>query len=248
MDLLKELYPERAAGGYSRVDGTIAFYTRVQALLDHLSNGAQVVDFGAGRGAFQDDPVVYRRRLRDLRGPTRTVIGVDVDPIVKTNPMIDEGRIMERERGVIPVADGSTNLIVSDFTWEHLDDPRAAAAEFDRILVPGGWICARTPNRWGYIAMGARLVPNKLHVTALRRLQPRKKAVDTFPTRYRLNTRQAMVGFFPSPRYSVFAYTCDSEVGLYAGKSRLLSNVIRLIHHAPAPWRSIWLIFIRKEP
>jgi hypothetical protein len=56
-------------GGFSRVDGSIEFYTRVNAL---LGPDMTVVDFGAGRGAgVLDDPVRYGlldltlRRTRD---------------------------------------------------------------------------------------------------------------------------------------------------------------------------------------
>jgi hypothetical protein len=61
------LYPEKAAGGFSRVDGTIAFYGRVGALLAEAGSDAVALDFGAGRGAFLDNPVRARRDVRMLR-------------------------------------------------------------------------------------------------------------------------------------------------------------------------------------
>jgi SAM-dependent methyltransferase len=48
---------------------------------------------------------------------------------------------------------------VSDFTFEHIVDPAQAARELDRVLKHGGWLCARTPNRYGYIALANRFVP-----------------------------------------------------------------------------------------
>lgn len=59
-------YPERAAGGFSHTDGTIAFYARVEAL---LRPDLTVVDLGAGPGSsISGDPVSWRARLRQLKG------------------------------------------------------------------------------------------------------------------------------------------------------------------------------------
>ena len=238
-------FPEQAAGGFTRVDGNVSFYSRVQALLIDLPPGATVLDFGAGRGQAAEDPVAYRRELSDLRGAGRTVVGVDIDLAVTQNPRLDEAQVIG-PNGRLPLGDQSVDLIVSDFTFEHVGDPAHTAAELDRVLKPGGWICARTPNRWGYIAVGARLVPNRLHVRALRFLQPDKAAEDTFPTKYRLNTRSALERHFPAPRFEVSAYTMDAEGHLYAGSSRLLAAAIGSTRYFPPPLRSLWLAFIRK--
>lgn len=238
-------YPEIGAGGYSRVDGSVAFYGRVQALLAGLTEPITIVDFGAGRGRVADDPVPFRRQLQELRGPGRTVIGVDVDPVVTSNPRVDEGRVIGAD-GVIPVDDDSVDLVVSDWTFEHVDRADQAAAELDRILKPGGWICSVTPNKWGYIAVGARIVPNRLHVGALHRLQPGKAEADTFPTRYRMNTKRDLRRLFPEPRFHLHAYTADAEPYLYAGGSRAVAGVMSLAHRLPGPLKTTWQIFIQK--
>src|ERR1039458_7226174 len=69
-------YPEARFGGFSDVDGTIAFYGRVRALVE---GGAVVLDVGCGRGGGCDDVVRYRREIRSLRGRAGRVIGIDVD-------------------------------------------------------------------------------------------------------------------------------------------------------------------------
>lgn len=238
-------FPEQSAGGFTRLDGTVSFYGRVQALLADLPPEATVLDFGAGRGQAAEDPVAYRRELSDLRGECRTVVGVDVEPAVLRNERLDDARVIGPD-GQLPLDDQSVNLVVSDFTFEHVKDPVRTAAELDRVLKPGGWICARTPNRWGYIAIGARLVPNRWHAHALRTLQPQKATEDTFPTRYRLNTRSALERHFPAPRFEVSAYTMDAEGYLYAGSSKLLSSAISAARYLPGPLRSMWFAFIRK--
>ena len=239
------LYPEVIAGGYTRDDGVVSFYTRVQALLEGRSD-AVVVDFGAGRGAPAEDPAPIRRRLQDLRGPGRQVIGVDVDPAVLDNPLVDSARVVGAA-DPLPFDDGSVDLVVSRSTWEHIEDPAHVAAELGRIVKPGGWICAVTPNRWGYIAIGASMVPNALHVRVLRRLQPHKAAEDTFPTRYRMNTRRDLQRLFPPDRFQLAAFTFDAEPYLYAGGSTLALMALRALHHLPAPMRSLWQVFITKD-
>jgi SAM-dependent methyltransferase len=233
-------YPELGAGGFSHVDGTVQFYARINALIapDHT-----VVDLGAGRGGFLEDPVIYRRELRRLQGKVRRVIGLDVDPAVLANPGVDEAHVLE-PNGRFPLPDHSVDLLVSDFTFEHIDAPEHIAAEIGRVLRPGGWLCARTPNKWGYIGLGARIVPNRLHNTALRRLQPAKQERDTFPTRYRMNTVADLRRLFPEDSYEHYTYAADSEPA-YAGSSSAgwwLADGI--FHRAPRRCRSVLYVFI----
>ncbi|MFU8771779.1 MAG: SAM-dependent methyltransferase, partial [Anaerolineales bacterium] len=89
MDYKSIFYPESRFGGFSNVDGTIAFYQRVNSLIDLETI---VIDVGCGRGAYQDDPIPYRKQLRELRHNCSRVIGIDVDPSAKDNPFVDEFR------------------------------------------------------------------------------------------------------------------------------------------------------------
>lgn len=177
-----------AVGGFLTNDLTVDFYERVRAIVGHEPN---VVDFGAGRGEWLEDSSPRRKALRDLRDIAGRIVGLDVDPAVKTNPTLDEPHVIDG-LGPLPVEDGWADLVLAEWVLEHLDDPAWFAAECARITRPGGWVCGRTPNRSGYIAWAGRAVPNRLHVSALRRLQPDRKAEDVFPTRYRLNTIGAL--------------------------------------------------------
>jgi SAM-dependent methyltransferase len=244
-DVVSSLYPEMAAGGFSRVDGAVAFYTRVGALLEAAGPGALVVDFGSGRGACLDDPVPYRRRLRLLRGRGARVVGVDIDPAVLENQAVDEGHVVE-VGGKLPFDDGSVDLVVSDYAFEHVTDPAWAAAEIDRVLRPGGWLCVKTPNRWGYIGLAARAVPNRFHVRLLRRLQPGKPADDTFPTAYLLNTPRDLRRWFPPGRFRHVVWAADSEPA-YAGASPVLAHAGRAAFVVtPPPLRSVLYAFLQK--
>src|SRR6185369_8921636 len=80
-------YPESKLAGFTNVDGTIAFFNQVNALLKPVS---VVVDFGCGRGEYKEDPVEFRRKLRILKGKVRKVIGLDLDPAGKKNPFLNQ--------------------------------------------------------------------------------------------------------------------------------------------------------------
>lgn len=238
------IFPESAAGGFSRVDGTVAFYTRVNAL---LRPDSIVLDFGAGRGAgLVDDPVPYRRSLRLLRGKVRKVIGVDVDEAVHLNSGLDEAHRIE-PGAPLPIADNSVDLIVADFVFEHIAEPERCAAELDRVLRPGGWICARTPNRWNYVAIGARLVPEKLHEKLLTRLQPERKREDVFPTWYRMNDLGILRRLFPPERYLHCSYCISAEPAYLPRRVWIWRIATALDRVLPTFLQSNILFFARKR-
>lgn len=237
-------YPETSIDDFTRIDSTVEFYTRVGALIEPDS---VVVDYGAGRGEwFVDGTSATRRRLRDFRGRARKVIGLDVDPVVASNPAMDETHVIS-EQARLPLDDESVDVVVSDFTFEHVADPRQVSSELDRVLRPGGWICARTPNKWGYIGLGARLVPNRLHTSWLTRLQPERKPEDVFPVCYRLNTPKDVRAHFSPERFVSVIYAVAGEPG-YGGSSRVLWRAIDTIQRfEPRSMHPMLLMFLQKR-
>lgn len=237
-------FPETIIDDFSRIDNTIEFYTRVNAL---LSQDMTIVDLGAGRGQWYADATsTTRKTLRDLRGKVKHVIGVDVDPVVTQNPSLDEAHTIALD-AQLPLDDGSVDIVISDFTFEHIENPTHFSAEIDRVLRPGGWVCARTPNKWGYIGIAARLAPNQFHAKLLRRLQPGHKEIDVFPTKYRLNTRRAVARYFPADRYDNIVYTAPCEPR-YAGASRALWSLFQVGHRLePRAFDPMLSIFLRKH-
>jgi SAM-dependent methyltransferase len=243
-NILGELYPETRVGGFSSVDGTVQFFVRVNAL---LSPGMTVVDFGAGRGEYAcDDLVGFRRDCRILKGKVERVIGLDVDAAVLSNPAIDEAHVVAPNEQW-PIAAESVDLILSDHTFEHIDDPRKVVAEFDRVLKPGGWVCARTPNKWGYIGLGARVVPNSKHMSLLKKLQPQRNHIDVFPTRYRLNTQKAIHRYFPAPSWNAILYTWNAQPA-YFSNSALAWNLMHLLFRmTPRKFGATLMLFAQKN-
>lgn len=68
MSYKNDFSPESKFGGFSNIDGTIAFYTRVNPL---LASSSIVLDVGCGRGIYNKDLVILRRNLRILRGKVK---------------------------------------------------------------------------------------------------------------------------------------------------------------------------------
>jgi SAM-dependent methyltransferase len=245
LPIRREVYPEVGAGGFSSVDGIIEFYGRINAI---LTSEMTVIDFGAGRGKDAvDDTVAYRRSLRRLKGKARTVIGADIDIAIAQNPSLDSA-VLIQDSAPLPFATSSVDLVLSDYTFEHVNDPVAVAKEIDRVLKPEGWICARTPNRWGYIALGATIVPNRLHIAFLRFLQPARKAGDVFPTRYRLNTRKTLAELFPAELYDDYSYYYDPEPS-YFGTSVVFNKIARtILKFVPLRCAALLMVFKQKKP
>ncbi|MDT4914265.1 MAG: hypothetical protein QOC66_3393, partial [Pseudonocardiales bacterium] len=146
-----------------------------------------VVDVGCGRASMADQP--QGRIFHDLRGPGRHVIGIDLDPVGESNPIIDEFRFIDSS-GRWPLDDASVDLAVSDFVLEHVDDGTAFVAELARTLRPGGVFVARTISRYSPMSAVARVVPNRKHARWLRIFQPGRLEMDVFPTRYRMNSER----------------------------------------------------------
>ncbi|QIK80039.1 class I SAM-dependent methyltransferase [Sphingomonas piscis] len=241
--LIKRIFPEAQVSGFAHIDQEVAFFTQVAAL---LRPDDVVLDFGAGRGAWlETEPSLYKRWLHNFRGRCAHVDGCDVDPVVKDNPTLDAAATFAPGEA-LPYPDNRFDLIVSRYVFEHLPDPEWAARELLRVLRPGGWICALTPNKWGYVALASRLLPNRHHARALSSVQPGRQERDVFPTVYRLN-RPADVRRHFGHGADVFHYS-TSAVPSYHFGSALLFRLLRLVHRLTPPPFDVGLrFFIRKR-
>jgi SAM-dependent methyltransferase len=234
-------FPECAAGGFSRRDGSIDFYSRVSSL---VNPGSVVLDYGAGRGArFSDDG--YRARLANLKGRVARLVGADVDEIVLKNPYVDEAYVIELDTP-LEFADATFDLIYSDWVLEHIATPELFAAEVHRLLKPGGWFCARTPNRWGIKGIGANLLPNHLHAKIMSRLQPGRQEIDVFPTTYLMNTRRRLRRFFPPSQWDDFSYMHSPEPVFLARSKVAFGLSLVYLRLAPDGLASNLHVFMRK--
>lgn len=167
----RNLYPDHAANWDDE-------YLR-SAVLARLQSDMVILDLGAGAGRVEQ---------MNFRGTARKVVGLDPDPRVRDNPFLDEAHVGMSDH--LPFPDECFDLVVCDNVLEHLESPESTLNEVARVLRPGGRFIAKTPNRAHYMPMVARLTPLKFH-KFVNRLRGRR-AEDTFPTRYRMNSRSAV--------------------------------------------------------
>jgi SAM-dependent methyltransferase len=227
-------------GGYQELDGTIEFYGRVCAILKPTHT---VLDLGAVRGAwFFEDQCAYRKTIRDIRSRVERLVGVDVDPIVLTNPTTNENLVIHNGR--IPLSDQSVDVILADYVCEHIQNPRDFCAELTRVLKPNGYVCARTPHKYCYVAIIARIIKNSRHSDVLSIAQPDRKTKDIFPTVYRLNTMKDIKAHFGS--FEHYSYLYSSEPQYYLGYKYLYHALNWLHRILPKVFVSNIFVFMTK--
>jgi ubiquinone/menaquinone biosynthesis C-methylase UbiE len=113
---------------------------------------------------------------------TCEVIGVDVDQ-----------RVAEKfhlaSLSELPFPDQRFDMAVSEWVFEHLDDPAAAFRELSRVLKPGGKLVVLTPNFYSYKFLGAWATPFRFHLWMGKiRYGSGGRMADMYPTHYRCNT------------------------------------------------------------
>jgi SAM-dependent methyltransferase len=145
--------------------------------------GDRVLDIGAGAGELN----AYA-----LKGRVQQIVGVDRDPRVSANPLLDTG--LSADIYALPFRDGSFDVAFSIYVLEHVDRPAQLTAEIARVLRPGGVCLILTPNVFHYVTMLSRLTPTSFHRWANERRG--RASDDTFPTCYQLNSRRALKHHF----------------------------------------------------
>ena len=199
---------ERCYSGYGPNWDDRLFRERI---LGKLRPNSVVLDLGAGAGIVE---------WMNFRGHAGRMCGVDLDERVITNPLLDEGRVADAGR--IPYEDGVFDVVFSDNVLEHLQEPLDVFLEVTRVLKPGGVFLFKTPNKWHYVPMLARLTPHRFH-QYINRLRGREEE-DTFPTVYRANT--------------------GHQIARFAERAGLIVESIDRIEGRPEYLRMHWLLYL----
>lgn len=143
-----------------------------------------MLDLGAGSGYVKE---------MNFRNEVREVTGIDLDPGISENPFLH--RFV---RGSVYDLSGfekdKFDVIICNSVVEHIEHPEKFVAELSRVLKPGGYFLAKTPNRNNYMPLAARLTPLSFHKWYnKKRGRPEE---HTFPTYYRLNTPRTVKKYF----------------------------------------------------
>ena len=123
-----------------------------QMIYETVGPDTRALDAGAGAGNLFS----YA-----LKGRAKEIIGVDLDPRVRTNPQVDRG--IRADLVAIPIEDNYCDVVFSRYVFEHVADPYAFLHEMNRILKPGGRFLFLTPNKWHYVSLVSRFTPHFFH-------------------------------------------------------------------------------------
>lgn len=148
-----------------------------------ISEDTVWVDAGCGWHLLPPWRAAQERRLVE-RG--RLVVGCDLDEAsIRRHRSMTRLVVADLER--LPFRSGSVSLITSNMVLEHLQRPLTVFSEFARVLKEGGRVIVHTPNAHSHFVLVGRLLPRRLRLRLVRRLDGRP-AEDVFPAHYRTNT------------------------------------------------------------
>ena len=136
-------------GAYRKIGTIVLSHPRV----------LNVVDVGAGKQ--WQFPTYYKDWYKIY------LTGLDIDgQEMQDNTALDQ-RIVCDATGVIPLADGSIDLVMAHSGIEHFKDNERFLENVFRMLRPGGFLLAQFPGRYALFAMANRLLPGWLAKKAL---------------------------------------------------------------------------------
>jgi ubiquinone/menaquinone biosynthesis C-methylase UbiE len=242
MDYKEKYIPEYKFGSFTKYDGTVAFYTRLHAMIDSKMS---IADIGCGRGRFMDEESVILQNIRNFRGKVKKVVGIDVDNSAVSNPYIDEFRLIDSE--LLPTEHNEFDLIFCDWTIEHIEKPEKFFQEVYRSLKKGGVFAFRTSNIFHYVSIAASIIPNSKHASITAKVQSGRAEEDVFPTFFKANSPSKIKKLFKNSGFSIFTiYTIEGAPNYLAFSSFLFRVGLLIRRIMPSFLRHTILAFARK--
>jgi SAM-dependent methyltransferase len=150
--------------------------------------------------------------------------------------------------GSLPLADSSVDVIFCEWVVEHVEHPKEFAREVQRVLKPGGWFCALTPNRFGYVGISNKVVPEAFKDRLMRRVWPERPQEDVFPTFYRMNTLGSVRRALGEENWTHHGYTSNGTPRYHGGTAVGFALVSLLQWSMPPAMRTNLLVFSQKRP
>ena len=146
------------------------------------------LDVGCGRDMFPSNLATAAM----LAQRCRLLVGLDPSDNIEENTLLHE-----RVRCTIEQyrPERQHDLITMRMVAEHIEAPEAAVAALSDMLRPGGRVVLYTVRKWSPAAVAAALTPMAVHHRVKRVLWDTAER-DTFPTFYRMNTRDTLRRLF----------------------------------------------------
>jgi SAM-dependent methyltransferase len=153
---------------------------------------------------------------RRLRPWAQRLIGLDVDPVIRNNDVLDLPIVYDGS-DFLGIQDNQIDVAVADWVNEHITNPAKHFGEVGRVLRPGGLYVFRTVNLYHYKALGAKLVPHRLQAPLARWLRHTpKEDYDPYKVYYRANTRRRIEDLCAQAGLEIVSY-CTLESGVSYG-------------------------------
>jgi len=145
----------------------------------------RILDCGAGQGASP---------YRQIIGSSPKIVGIDLDPRILENSLLDEGYIGSVYETQFP--DDSFDVVFSIMVVEHLEKPVKFLTEMKRILKPTGSLYFLTPNARHYFTLLAKSMPRSMASVYHRFPWRKNRELDSvFPTYYRMNSAKLIADY-----------------------------------------------------
>jgi SAM-dependent methyltransferase len=205
--------------------------------------GMAWLDIGCGREIFPNN----RDLASTLSRRCARLVGVDPDPTLQENV-----RVHEKAACGIDQYDGKGqfDLVTLRMVAEHIADPEAAVRSMHRALRPGGIAVVFTVFAGSPMPLLTRLAPMSLRHVVKRWLWG-TEARDTFPTRFRMNTRGRLQRLFAGVGMHEDAFLRLDDCRTFArfrSLSELELRVARVFRWAGLPYPEHCLLGIYRKP
>ena len=210
------------------VDGTTQFH---ELCACYIRKGARVCEVGAGPSNLTS------KVLSTLTG---RLVGLDVDPRVMTeNEFLRHAVVYDGK--VFPFPSSSFDTVVADYVHEHLPDPLGLSREIHRVLVDGGTLIFRTPNRYHYVPVVAQISPAWVQKSLANSLRAADQS-ETHPTYYRCNSASRIRRLLGAAGFQILHMDFIEKEPSYGMSSRAMFLMFmayeRLVNATP---RLAWL-------
>jgi ubiquinone/menaquinone biosynthesis C-methylase UbiE len=202
-----------------------------QRLRELLQPGTRWLDAGCGRRLLPAFLPAASALTSELIDRAACLVGVDLDQAALASNQDCPNRVrctLTR----LPLTDACVDLVTSNMTFEHVEQPGTALGEIRRVLRPDGRLLIHTPNLLYFDTAAARVIPEAWHPWIVRRLDGRAEE-DVYPKYYRFNRRGGVERALVAAGFSHFRVELLPSPGLYGH--------VPLLAQLEAVWNSVEL-------